>query len=187
MMEWLLIILAPICVFPIFIFARLICKRSSLVCRIKSLCKKKGYELIPTHRFWWLGWTEGVNADFHIAAQDTVYSVKLIGVISKRICFDYVDEKNYSVKNMMFQFSQAAFEIPYEPKTKKPYNFDYGLPDKYLDRNRVSVILMNPVSLIASASTFEQRRKRLENGDGIKEGIFYSGNGFTEMLNQDLF
>ncbi len=181
-MKWLLTILAFLCALPTLLFIRLICKRLALVIRLKSVCKSKGYKLIPTHRFGWLGWTKGINADFHIVTQDTVYSVKLIGTISKRICFNFVDETNYSVKNLMFQFSQAAVGIQYEPKTKKPYNFEYGLPDDYSSKKRETVILMNPISLIVTASTFEEKRKRLENGDRIKEGVFFSGDGFVRKL-----
>ena len=181
-MKWFLVISALLCVVPVFLFVRLLCKRISLVCRLKSVCKAKKLELIPTHRAWWLGWTKGTNADFHVITAEATYSVKLIGTISKRICFNFLDVKNYSTKNMMFQFSQAAFGIQYEPKTKNPYNFDYKLPDEHLRKNRENVILMNPVPLVVNVTTQKEQRKPIENGDRIKEGIFFSGDGFVRKL-----
>lgn len=180
-MKWV-IILVLLCIIPVFLLLRLLCKRTRLAFRLKTVCRSKGYELIPTHRFWLLGWTKGINADFHVITADTAYSVKLIGTISKRICFNYLDERNYSTKNMMFQFSQAAFGIPYEPKTKTPYNFDYKLPDERLRKNRENVVLMNPVPLIVNVTTQKEQKKPLENGDRIKEGIFFSGDGFLRKL-----
>jgi hypothetical protein len=43
---------------------------------------------------------------------------------------------------------------------------------------------MNPVSSIVSFSTFEERRKPVENGDCIGEGIFYTGSGFIHELRE---
>lgn len=181
-MKWFLIILVVVLIPPILLILRLLYKRLVFVVRLKSVCKSHGYQLIPTHRFWWLGWTRGIISDFHVVTQDTVYSVKLIGTISKRILFNFVDETNYSVRNLMFQFSAAAYHVPYDPKKKKPYQFNYELPDECITQKMIPVILMNPVSSIVSFSTFEAQRKRVENGDYVNEGYFFSSSGFLDQL-----
>ena len=181
-MKWFFIIFMFFLVPPTLLMLRLLYKRLALVIRLKSVCKSHGYQFIPTHHFWWLGWTRGLNSDFHVVTQDTVYSVKLIGTVSKRILFNFVDETNYSVRNLMFQFSAAAYHVPYKPKKKKPYQFNYELPDECITKKMIPVILMNPVSSIVSFSAFGAKRKLVENGDYVNEGYFFSGSGFLDRL-----
>ena len=181
-MRFFLAILISFSLLPLVIVIRLCFKRLIFIIKLKSTCRSRKYRLIPTHYFWWLGWTNGVHCDFHIITSETVYSVKMIGTISKRILYDFVDEYSYSVQNLMFQFHSVACQVPYEPRKKKPYQFNHKLPSEHLTKNHVRIILMNPVSLSVSFSAFEERRKPVENGDCIGEGIFYTGSGFIHEL-----
>ncbi len=183
-MEWLVIVLCVILVPPILLVLRLLYKRLAFINRLKQVCKSCRYQLIPTHHFWWLGWTRGINSDFHVVTQDTIYSVKLIGSVSKRILFNFVDESNYSVRNLIFQFSVAAADVPYDAKKKAPYQFDYKLPNECITKRMMPVIVMNPVSSIVSVSTNSEKRKQVENGDYVNEGYFFTGTGFLEKLHE---
>lgn len=162
---------------------RVLCKRKSLKKRLDAVCAAKGFRFVPTHENPMSGWTDGETADFLIVTSDTVFSVKLIGSYSKSIYFNYVDPGHYEIRDMRFQFSAAAAQVPYEVKTKPRYDFTSCIPAKWAEMKVVPVILMNPLSANVS-STSEGQRKPLFDGDPVSEGLFYSGSGFIRMLSE---
>lgn len=180
-MLFLYLFLALIVAIPLFALIRLLVKRLSLAKRIRSACRIKHLDFFPTHRLWLFGTIKGNKADFLIATSDAVYSVKLIGVWSKRIAFNYIDECHYSIRNLVFQFSAAANKVPYEIREKKRFLFNYAIPDVCAGKRIIPIILMNPVSGQLTFS-FEGTMKPLSNGDRVSEGWFYSGSGFINRL-----
>lgn len=166
---------------------RVLCKRISFVRRLKKVCRQKGFSLHSTHFLWWLGWTRGKGSDFYVETPCRVYSVKLIGVISRKMHFLFKSRDEYAIRSFMFEknFHVHAMvdSYKYEPKKKKPYDFAHKMPEEHGSKEIVPIILMNPLaSDVASETLRGTERQQLADGDFVVEGFLYSGSGFIKGL-----
>ncbi|MCH5183818.1 MAG: hypothetical protein J1E00_06555 [Oscillospiraceae bacterium] len=172
-MQVALVILAAVLVillFPIAVFA---CKRISLCVRLKSVCGRKGYALIPTHFFWFFGNFNGGRCDCYVRTPDGVYSVKLCGASSKTF-IDFADDVRYGRRSIRFHISP---ELPVmREKGKKKFDFQYRCPETH-GVKITPVIFMYPMPLKVT-----YRKNGIGNGDFIGEGYFYDRTGFMNLL-----
>lgn len=172
-MQVTLVVLAVallILFFPTAVFAF---KRIAFCIRLKSVCNRNAYPLIPTHFFWFLGNFRGGKCDCYVQTPERVYSVKLCGGSSKTF-IDFVDDARYARRSIRFHISPA---LPVMRETgKKKFDFRYRCPEPHAAQI-TPVILMYPMPLKVS-----YRRKEIGNGDFIGEGYFYDRAGFMKIL-----
>ena len=183
-MEFLLVlsIIAGIAILgAALFFGRIFLKRVSLRQRVMKVCRQKEFTLCAGRSIWWLGWTKGKDCDFSILTQNTAFSVKLIGCCSRRIYFHFIDPEHYAIRNLFFQFSAAAYKVPYDVKKKEPYDFVTALSEEAKGKQIVPIILMNPVSATVTSGR-EGDRIPVNNGDLLEEGRFFTATGFLKML-----
>ncbi len=177
----LYVVTSIVAVFILAIFLRIAVKRILFSSRLKSVCKEKDFAFFSNHRFWYLGWTRGKKCDFLVKTPECVYSVKLIGSWTRRNPFNFIDDEHYSVRNLFFQFSAAAKDVPYDVKHKSRYDFTSFVPDKWEDNRICPIILMSPVSGTVTRSA-ESALLPVSSGDRVAEGFFHSTSSFLEML-----
>lgn len=108
------------------VFGRYLISRFSLWVKLRILCRTNGFRLRPAGAFWWLRRLNTKACDFHIETDRAVYSVKLIGFLSKKNMLVFFDERRFSRKNMSFQFFWTAFTIPFKAQSFPRYDFRYG-------------------------------------------------------------
>lgn len=116
---------AAIVLIAALVFARYLISRFSLWGKLRILCRTSGFRLRPTGAFWWLRRLNTKTCDFHIETDRAVYSVKLIGFLSKKNMLVFFDECSFSRKNMSFQFFWTAFTIPFKAQSFPRYDFRY--------------------------------------------------------------
>ena len=175
-MQVILVVLAVallILFFPIAVFA---CKRISFCIKLKNACKRKGYELTPTHFFWFFSNFNGGKCDCYVRTPESVYSVKLCGGSSKTF-IDFVDDARYARRSIRFHISPALPVM--REKSKKKFDFRYKCPEIHAAQ-MTPVILMYPMPLKVS-----YRRKWIGNGDFVVEGYFYDRAGFMKILDEE--
>lgn len=164
--------------FPYILY---VIRRMGMLHRIKKVCKEKGYLFHPTHKLLALSRMKDSGCDFHIKTPDTVYSVKMCGVISKKIYLNFISPTYYEVKSLRFKLTATVWDVSYKQKEKQPYNFSCRIPQEYSACKIVPIILFHPMSHKVSYSESGER-KHAGNGDSIGEGILYSGRKFAELL-----
>lgn len=123
-MTVLYLSIAFLIIFFLF-FGRYVIARIIFAVKLGSLCRSKNAKLDKTSLFWWLKSINSKNCDFYIEFDKTVFSVKLIGFISKKNMICFIDENHYSRKNMTFQFHASAFQIEYKNHDMPAHNFRY--------------------------------------------------------------
>lgn len=177
----LYVLASIVAVLVLVVFLRIAVKRISFSIRLKSLCKDNKFSFLATKKLWFLGWTRGKKCDFLVETPECVYSVKLIGSWTRRNPFNFIDEEHYSVRNLFFQFSAAAKEVPYDVKLKSRYDFASFAPENLAGKRVCPIILMNPVSGMVTRSA-EGALLPVSNGDRVPEGTFHSASSFLERL-----
>lgn len=123
--------------------------------KIRELCKKKGFKLVPTHFFWMMGRRNGNFCDFYIESYDSVYSVKLFSVPNRKNILIFTDDDKYILRKLI----AVRFSIYYsdcKPRELKKYNFRKKFKNEWELKHQYNILLVNPVC--------HEIRKRTRNG-----------------------
>ena len=180
-MVILYVLASIIAISALVFFLRIAVKRISFSIRLKSLCKDNKFGFLATKKLWFLGWMRGKKCDFLVETPECVYSVKFIGSWTRRNPFNFIDDEHYSVRNLFFQFSAAAKDVPYDVKHKSRYDFTSFVPKNWDGKRICPIILMNPVSGVVTYSS-EGSLQPVSNGDRVAEGFFHTASSFLETL-----
>ena len=151
-------------------------KRILLCIKLKMVCKRQGFTLIPTYFFWFLGNFNGGRCDFYVQTSEQVYSVKLCGAPKKTI-IDFVDSTQYAKRSLRFHLASTFRYVVPRSKRKKAFDFSYHCPEELRSAQIIPIILMNPMPLNVTYAG-----KGIGNGDYIVEGYFYNRTGFLQLL-----
>ncbi len=167
-----------ICVFCIF--GRYFISRIIFAVKLRALCRSQGAEMRATSAFWWFKSISSKNCDFYIETDKTVFSVKLIGFISKKNMICFIDERHYSRKNMSFQFHGPAFQIEYKTHEMPAHNFRYKYGSDHIKNWEPCYVICPKILKISKADG--NSMTELCSGDNVGLTAVYEASGFLSMI-----
>lgn len=160
-----------------FLFARII-----LYFKLCSLCKSINARISFRNPFSLFSSITKTRNDLYVETANYVYSIKLIGFWIRRKSLCFVDPTHYSVREYGFSWLPSAyFDTYYEPKIKKPYDFNAHLP-KNNTKDVVNCYIMCPEPWMQVSVVDGSGMKELRNGDDAGEAFIYTFGGFSHML-----
>lgn len=169
------VLIITLCVFGRFFISRII-----FAVKLRALCRSRGAEMRATSAFWWFKSISSKNCDFYIETDKTVFSVKLIGFISKKNMICFIDERHYSRKNMSFQFHGSAFQIEYKTHEMPAHNFMYKYGSDHIKNWEPCYVICPKILKISKADGNSMRE--LCSGDKVGLINVYESSGFLSMI-----
>ena len=175
-----MIILYPHC--------RIIFKRLLLKNKITSLCRRKGYRLIPTHSFPFLGQNNDKSFDFYIETPTHLMRVKLFAAKHKHAVLKLHDQNRlYSFTNGLWLFGRwgTTIHMPFDTKLRAlpdTDSFDVYLPDAE-QKKQTHILLIYPKCFEIHGVCEDGTKRPLAVGDTVRGMRLESGKTFLEYLN----
>lgn len=147
-MEVFLLIAAIIALFWLYPYLRIFLKRLSMQRKLHRICHKKGFTLIPTHRFWLFGRKLGKQCDFYIETTETIFAVKLFGMKKRGQILFFGQNNDFIVRSFIgfLAITGNGVLIPVDSKVRPVPNYDFRINFKkewYLKSIR-PILLLNP-------------------------------------------
>ena len=177
-MKFLLLVLVFIALLWLFPFIRIFCKRLSLRRRLTAACKKNGWRLSPTHRFWYFGRKNDVRCDVHIVTKHDVFSVKLMAIPYRRSALIFTGGSGYFIRGYLGLLGNNAVmaRIPLDgPRQLLPhYRFREGFDAAWETRSHHKILLLSPTSFEILRMTQNGKREVLGTGDLVLDMHVYS-------------
>ena len=147
-MKFLLLVLAFIALLWLFPFIRIFCKRLSLRRRLIAACNKNGWQLSPTHRFWYFGRKSDERCDFHIVTKHDVYSVKLFAVKRRSSTLVLTGGHGYFIRGYLglIGIYGGAATIPLDGRRQvlPQYRFREGFDASWEIKHHHKILLLSP-------------------------------------------
>ena len=149
-MKLLLIVFGIVLFFTFIPYIRIFCKRLSLYRRLHAACKKNGWTLSPTHRFWFLGRKNDARCDVHIVAKHDVYSVKLFAVMRRSSTLVLTGGRGYFIRGYLGLLSNIGImaTIPLDGKrcVLPEYRFREGFDASWEIKHHHKILLLSPTA-----------------------------------------
>lgn len=177
-MFWLWILLFVLLI-VLITFIRFFIKRLFLYVKIKRRCKRKGYELVGMHCFWFLGNRNRKSADFYIKAKDTVFSIKLFGSIRKNVKIIVKENGDYLIRKYYAFLSSRSQALLFSDSKPKPYDkYDFGIEG--IGENVRRIILQHPAAVEMRHQPHHGSEVVVDNSDVLFGNEIYSAKAFIE-------
>ncbi len=175
---WLLVFVAVAVSIP---FARFFIKRCILYIKLVRLCKRRGYELKATHRFWFLGNRNRKSLDLYIKTATTVFSIKLFGCIRKNTKIIVKENGDYFIRKYYAFLSSKSQAILFSDSVAKPFNkYSFEINDN--SKPVRNIILQHPAAIEMRSQPQHGSEIILDNGDVLYGAEIYSSNAFIKLL-----
>lgn len=181
----LLIILA----YVLYVIFKIPVKRLLLVIKLKSICKKQGFDITVNHVFRSMFKREN-EPDIIIKTDNGGYRVFILTTRFHRVRYHFPNEEYFEIMGKGISILPAR-HIPGHNNTPKSaatfqfefYKTEYDNFDMSDDGSGLTtVLLVHPIPLEVSVVK-KMETVHLWNGDEFYKGIvFYSGGGFKELL-----
>ena len=182
-MEVLLIFCGIIALFLIYPYIRIFIKRLVMCGKLKLLCRKYKFSLIPNHCFWFLGQNRGTNCDFYIETPDSVFAVKLFSVKHRVSELRFVLNGQYYIKRYIPLFYRISIPVESRKKSINDYNFRKSAKDEWYLKDIKNVLLINPICYeVFLKENFSTHDKIISSGDMVYGMTVYSFSGFRSAL-----
>lgn len=175
-MPVLLVIAVIALLYP---FERFLWKRICLAAKLKRICKKKDYSLKILNFLFLFSGFKRRQSDFFIETNDTVYSVKCVGIVFKKNYLKFIDDTHYAIRPLAFHLAATAGGVEYSVKGKPKYSFYESVPDSALLKDLVKIVLVCPVP-----GTLQYNNLNVGNGESIGEALCYTTSSFLKELDQ---
>lgn len=109
---------------------------------LKKVCRKQGFTLTTACNRAFIGSRRRACCDFHIETPECVWSVKMIGYVTRRTLIKFIDERHISVADHRFRAPRVADarERDFKPEELPEYDFKLGAPDVKKPRRRVYLL-----------------------------------------------
>lgn len=181
-MEFWILLFGVSALIAIFPYARCFCKRLGCLCKIRKICRRKNFELHPTHPLWFLGSNRSKKCDFYIETPNEVFAIKLFGM--KRLATLILQENgNYIVKRVIgVRF--ANFTEYTKPKSLTAFDFHFRFQKKWMEKRVHLGLLINPISIDVCIQEKNGLRKGMYYGDVINGIELYSLSSLLNVLEQ---
>lgn len=140
-------VIALIMLFP---YIRCFFKRVICMAKIKRLCRKKRYQLHPTHPLWFLGNRRTQRCDCYIETPNEVFAVKLFGMSRRRTVLIFKENGEYVIRHFLAFLSYGsaiAYPLNSKPKRMPIYDFRFQYKNEWEIKTPRQVLLINPVSM----------------------------------------
>ena len=177
-MKFLFLILALAAILSVLPYIRIFFKRLSLCRRLTAACKKHGWQLSPTHRFWYFGRKNDVRCDVHIVTKHDVFSVKLMAIPYRRSALVFTGGSGYFIRGYLGLLGNTAVmaRIPLDgPRQLLPhYRFREGFDAAWETRSHHKILLLSPTSFEILRMTQNGKREVLGTGDLVLDMNVYS-------------
>ena len=177
-MKFLLLVLVFIALLWLFPFLRIFCKRLSLCRRLTAACKKHGWQLSPTHRFWYFGRKSDERCDFHIVTKHDVYSVKLFAVKYRRSALVLTGGRGYFIRGYLGLLSNTAVmaRIPLDGKQQlfPQYRFREGFDASWEIKHHHKILLLSPTAFEIRRIPQHGREEVVGTGELVLDMHLYS-------------
>lgn len=149
-MEFLYALIGIIVLIVFFPYIRCFFKRLKCACKIKKLCRTKGYKICSTHPLWFLGNKHTKKCDIYIETSNEVFAIKLFGMPRRLSILVLKENGEYFIRNFIALISYGGgirFPINGKPKAMPAYDFRYEYRDEWEIKTPRRVLLVNPVSM----------------------------------------
>lgn len=149
-MEFLYALIGIIVLIVFFPYIRCFFKRLKCACKIKKLCRTKGYKICSTHPLWFLGNKHAKKCDLYIETSNEVFAIKLFGMPRRLSILVLKENGEYFIRNFIALISYGGgiqFPINGKPKAMPAYDFRYKYRDEWEIKTPRRVLLVNPVSM----------------------------------------
>ncbi len=184
-MELLLftaVLLLLIACFPYF---RIFVKRLLMRHKLRSVCRRKEFALIPAHRLWLFGSRNGRRCDFYIDTPNAVYAVKLFGILRHTNKLVFQRDGRYVIRRHIAFISSIAMSIVYpidsDSKAFPPYNFRYRYRNEWYLKAHRSVLLLSPTCMEVRVAT-STGEKVIGNRETFADMTLFSLSGLIGEL-----
>ena len=175
----MLVLLCIVCVVLMYPFERFLWKRICLVAQLKRVCNKKKYSLkILNHLFLFSGFKRR-QSDFLIETNETVYSVKCVGIVFRKNYLKFIDDTHFAIRPLAFHLASTAGGVEYIVKEKPKYSFYESVPDSALLKDLVKIVLVCP-----APGTLQYNNLNVGSGESIGEALCYTTSSFLKELDQ---
>ncbi len=158
-------------------------RRLFLIIEIKKVCRAKGIKYSKLSGGTVFSKSSKGGASFRCETDDEVITVKICGVISRRVFYRFIDSKHYATRNLRFQISHSSQGITYETRDKEPYLFNEEMNIDSLSKKQLHVILFYPSSAIVTYISGSEVTE-LSDGFSAGEGKYYTKDGFINYLSR---
>ncbi len=177
-MKFLFLVLALTALLWLIPYIRIFFKRLSLCRRLTAACKKHGWTLSPTRRFWYFGRKNDVRCDVHIITKHDVYSVKLFSVKFRRSALVFTGGRGYFVRAYLGLLGNTTVmaRIPLDGSRQllPQYRFREGFCASWETKNHHKILLLSPTSFEILRMTENGKREVLGTGDLVLDMNVYS-------------
>ena len=149
---------------------------------LASACKKKEMKIHFRNGAALFSRIRGGKNDFFVETENTIYSVKLVGFLSRRKSLCLIDDTHYAVKTYggMRFLPHVAFDGAYVTKEKPKCDFFAYLP--HTSKDVKCIYLMNPNPWIKVSTIEGNAMREIASGDACKEAYFYTLSGFLKDI-----
>lgn len=147
-MKVAILIAVIILFFPVYRFLRFLFKRIILLAKIKRVCKSQNYGIYGTRPLWFFSTKRTPTCDFYIDTSNTVFAIKLFGVMNRHATLVFTDSREYFVR-IFLGVAHIGGLVPLESKAKKlpAYHFRYKYNTDWNIKEPKNILLIHPVCL----------------------------------------
>ncbi len=176
-MKFLLLVLAFTALLWFLPYIRIFCKRLSLYRRLTAACKKHGWVLSPTHRFWYFGRKNDARCDVHIVTKHDVYSVKLFAIPYRSSTLIFTGGSGYFIRYYLGLVGvMASAVIPLDGRNRllPKYRFREQFDASWDTKNQHKILLLSPTPFEILRIPREGKQQILGAGDFVLDMHLYS-------------
>ncbi len=177
-MKFLLLVLAFTALLWLFPYIRIFFKRLSLCRRLTAVCKKHGWQLSPTHRFWYFGRKNDVRCDVHIVTKHDVFSVKLFAVSRHSSTVIFTGGRGYFIRGYLGLIGNygGAAVIPLDGRRQvlPQYRFREAFDAAWETKHHHKILLLSPAPFEIMGTAENGKHKLLGAGDLVIDMNVYS-------------
>lgn len=146
-MEIRLCIIGIVIVCLAFPYIRCFFKRLNLLSKIKKVCREKGYRLLGTHHFWFLGGKNGKKCDCMIETAEELFAIKLFGMPRRRRILVFKENKEFFTRILVEMLLLIRETFDSKAKPFPEYDFTPGNIAVPGDKKLRKILLVNPVPM----------------------------------------
>lgn len=150
-MRFLLVLVGAIAFFALIPFIRCFIKRLKCAVKLKGLCRRRGYQIYPTHPLWFFGSKHGRRCDLYVETPNEVFAIKLFGIPRRLTVLVMREDGKYFIRRYLAFLSNNGlgirFPINGKAKPMPAYDFRYRYRDEWEIKTPRHILLVNPIPM----------------------------------------
>ena len=184
MSEFWCIIIPAAALIVCFPFLRIGVKRLILAAKLRNVCRREGFALMPAHPFWMFGRRDGAKCDAYVVTKETVLCVKLFDVPNNHFTLLLNDDRTYCFRRNV---PAGWVPVPTEGKRRRlaEIDFRHGMKDEWQDKTPLPVLLIHPICDEVRFRAVNGEEHCIVPGGNIHGMILYPLASFLADLGKD--